>query len=185
MRSDQEASSGLASPWVDFLDELDALLAGPAELHCLGGFVLTVLYARSIPTADIDCVAVIPQETAETLQQIAGPQSELATKHRVHFQFVTVADCPENYESRLREMFPGRFSKLRLLALEAHDVALSKLTRNSGVDRRDVEFLAKKGVLDPTVLEQRYHRELRPYLANEERHDLTLKLWLEDYFQHN
>ena len=33
-----------------------------------------------------------------------------------------------------------------------------------------------------TVLKQRYEKELRPYLANEQRHDLTLKLWLEACF---
>ncbi len=29
------------------------------------------------------------------------------------------------------------------------------------------------------MLEKRYHEEPRPYLANPERHDLTLRLWIE------
>ncbi len=129
-----------------------------------------------------DYIAVVPHQESATLQEIAGPGSELAKKHRVWLQFVGIADVPENYESRLIEICPGEFSKLRLLALDPHDIALSKLTRNSPIDRRDVEFLAKKELLDPAVLQERYKRELRPYLSNEDRHDLTLKLWLEDYF---
>ena len=40
----------------------------------------------------------------------------------------------------------------------------------------DAKFLARTGQLNETVLKQRYEKELRPYLANEQRHDLTLKL---------
>jgi len=65
------------------------------------------------------------------------------------------------------------------MGLEAHDLALSKLERNSARDREDVKFLARSVPLDPALLESRYHAELRPYLANPERHDLTLRLWLE------
>jgi hypothetical protein len=56
---------------------------------------------------------------------------------------------------------------------------LSKLTRNSPVDREDVKFLMRRAPLDPKVLQERYRRELRPYLSNEARHDLTLALWLD------
>ena len=43
---------------------------------------------------------------------------------------------------------------------------------------RLIDRLAE-GPLDLAVLESRYRSELRPYLANPERHDLTLRLWLE------
>jgi len=76
-------------------------------------------------------------------------------------------------------MFPNAYRRLRLFALEAHDLALSKLERNSTRDREDVKYLGRKVPLDLAVLEDRYQRELRPYLANVERHDLTLRLWLE------
>jgi hypothetical protein len=33
--------------------------------------------------------------------------------------------------------------------------------------------------MDVAVLEKCYHEELRPYLANAERQDLTLRLWIE------
>lgn len=95
---------------------------------------------------------------------------------------MTVADVPEDYADRLTELFPGHFSRLRLLALDVHDLVLAKLVRNSPVDLEDAKFLAKTGRLDETVLKQRYEKELRPNLANERRHDLTLKLWVEACF---
>ena len=68
---------------------------------------------------------------------------------------------------------------MRLLGAEAYHLALSKLERNLGRDREDVKHLGRTVPLDADVLEQRYRQELRPYLVNTERHDLTIKLWLE------
>ena len=82
----------------------------------------------------------------------------------------------------MEELFPDEFIRLRLFALEGHDLVLSKLVRNSPVDLEDARFLARTGRLTENILKQRYEKELRPYLANEKRHDLTLKLWLEACF---
>ena len=80
-------------------------------------------------------------------------------------------------------MFPGMWRRLRLHALEAHDIALSKLERNGERDRGDVHQMALAGQLDAEILRERYYRELRPNLpAHEARHDLTLRLWLEAYW---
>ena len=183
MPTDINSSSSLPSPWAGFLDEVDTFLSRPVELHCLGGFVLTALYGLPRPTGDIDYIAAVPGDEIEALQEIAGPSSTLARKYRVHVQYVTVAEVPEEYETRLVEIFPHRFSHLRLRALDPHDIVLSKITRNSPVDDADVGFLATTGAVDPSVLWDRYQRELRPRLGNQERHDLTLRLWLEAHFQ--
>jgi Nucleotidyltransferase of unknown function (DUF6036) len=101
----------------------------------------------------------------------------------VYLDAVTVATLPENYEERLVPMFPSAWRRLRLFALEAHDLALSKLERNIERDRDDVQQLARAGRLSPEVLRERYYNELRPNLvAHKARHDLTLKLWLESYW---
>jgi len=173
--------SSLPPPWDQFLSELDKLLSRRVELHCLGGFVLTALYGLPRPTGDIDYITALPGEEVETVQAIAGPESKLARKYGVHVQYVTIADVPDDYEQRLVEIFPQRFKNLRLLALDPHDIVLSKLTRNKPVDDEDVEFLVRRGILDSTVLRERYERELRPKISNQQRHDTTLKLWL-DYF---
>ena len=52
----------LQDPWAAFLRELDNLIAEPVCLHCLGGFVITMLYGSTRPTGDIDFLQVVPQQ---------------------------------------------------------------------------------------------------------------------------
>jgi hypothetical protein len=95
----------------------------------------------------------------------------------------TVATMPEDYESRLKEMIPGRLKKLKIFAPDAYDLVLSKLERNSPKDQGDVEYLAKAVPLDPKILRDRYEKELRPNLmARESWHDGTLEMWIGSYF---
>lgn len=69
---------------------------------------------------------------------------------------------------------------VHLYALKAHDLALTKSERNSDVDRQDVLDLARAGHLDAATLQDRYLKEFRPNLVSSaEKHDLTLKLWIE------
>lgn len=177
-----EAAAALPPRWIAFLKEVDHLLAAPVELHCLGGFVLAAGYGLPRPTADLDYIAAKPLETAADLESIAARDSPLAKRYGLYFQYVTVADVPEDYEKRLTDLFPDQFSRLHLRALEIHDLILAKLVRNSPVDFEDVKFLASTGKLEERVLKQRYDKELRPNLANEGRHDLTLQLWIEACF---
>ncbi|MFZ0960619.1 MAG: DUF6036 family nucleotidyltransferase [Terriglobia bacterium] len=171
------------SPWDRFLEELDGLLCKQVHVHCIGGFVVSLFYGLPRPTADVDYFAVIPYASVAELQALAGPDSVLAKKHKLHFQHFPAISLPEDYETRLSEMCPGRFKNLHLYAPDPYDLILSKLERNSQKDRDDVAFLAESLHLSPELLHERYKKELRPYLANEGRHDLTLKLWLEVCFE--
>lgn len=92
---------------------------------------------------------------------------------------VTVAEIPDDYESRLIDMEVGGLSHLRLLAFERHDLVLAKLARNTDRDREDVVALAQGPGLDTEVLRSRYRDELRPTLGRPDREDLTLELWIE------
>jgi hypothetical protein len=70
-------------------------------------------------------------------------------------------------------------SKITLYALEAHDLALSKLERNDPRDRMDVKHLAATGHINANTLIERYHQEHRLYLLGDlHRYDRTLNLWL-------
>jgi hypothetical protein len=91
-------------------------------------------------------------------------------------QHVGIVTVPEDYLERITTVYPAAYSALRLFGLEGHDLALSKLERNSARDREDVKYLARTIPLDLGLLERRYRLELRPYLAHEERHDLTTAL---------
>jgi len=108
----------LSERWKVFLTEVDAHLPASVELHWLGGFVLTVCYELPRPTGDVDYIAAIPQSGSENIQAQAGRHSDLARKHGLHFQHVTIADVPESYETRLIPIFAQDLVNLRLFALE-------------------------------------------------------------------
>jgi len=152
-------------------------------VHCLGGFVLAVLWRLPRPTGDVDFIDVRPSHAGEDLLRIAGEGTALAREHRLHFQRVTIAEHPAGYERRLIDITPRGLHQLKLKALEVHDVVLAKLSRNSPRDRADVEFLTKGGALDRRVLTERFEAELQPYLLNEARGKITFGLWLDEFFE--
>ena len=171
----------IQEPWFSFLRDVDRALGEPVEVHCLGGFVLAVLWGLPRPTGDVDFIEVRPDTAGEDLLRIAGEGTALAQEHQVHFHRVTIAEYPEDYERRLIDITPRGLHKLTLKALEIHDVILAKLSRNSARDRADLEFVVKTGALDRRLLKERFEAELRPYLLNEARETLTLELWLEEF----
>ena len=166
-------------PWHSFLSDIDSLIDQTILLNCIGGFAISMLYDLPRPTVDVDCLNVIPVGETARLQAMAGEGSRLHKQYGVYLQHVGIVTVPESYADRLIPIFPKTFRRLNLFGLEAHDLALSKLERNSARDREDVRFLAGAAPLNLSVLENRYAVELRPYLANTERHDLTIRLWLE------
>lgn len=145
----------------------------------MGGFVVTLVYGFSRATADLDVLEIAPAAAGRSMLELGKQGGPLHKKYKVYLDRVGVAKVPENYEDRLTEIFPKTFKHLRLLALDPYDLALSKLERNIQRDRDDVKHLAKTVPLDPEVLKERYHEELRWQLGNPEREDLTLRLWIE------
>jgi hypothetical protein len=87
----------------------------------------------------------------------------------------------ENYEDRLTLLELG-FQSLRLWVLEPHDLILSKLAKNNPKVRDDVKFLVTKLSLSFEVLYRRWESEMKPWIANADRHETTINLW-KSYFQ--
>ena len=169
----------LPHPWHGFFHELDGAVSRPVSLSCLGGFVVSICYGMPRPTADVDVLSVVPHADARALLELAGRGSPLHERHRVYLDLVTVATCPDSYEDRLTEILAGVFRNLQLMVLDPYDLALSKLERNAPQDREDVFYLADVLALDIAALDARYRQEMRPYLGNPAREDLTIKLWIE------
>jgi len=171
----------LPPPWPKFLSELDERLSTPIELHCVGGFVATVVFGIPRSTADLDYLTAIG--SAEEIESLAGPESRLAKKHKVSVHRVGgISDYPEDYGERLVPLELG-LNKLHLKILEPYDLLLSKLTRNSPKDREDVKAIARKLGLSFAELLGRFEKEMKPWLPNVDRHQNTLtKVWRE-YFQ--
>lgn len=97
----------IPEPWSSFLSEIDAGLSEEVEFHCLGGFVVTVVYGFERPTAEVDVLAVVPQGEIERLLGLAGKASALHRKHGLYLDLMTVATAPEDYEQRLVEVAAG------------------------------------------------------------------------------
>jgi hypothetical protein len=176
-------SHDLPSPWREFLSEVDVQLAEAVVLHCHGGFVAALHYGLPRTTADLDYLEIAPRNAQGLIEKLGGQASLLTKKDGVYLQHFPLTSARESYEERLTELFPGQFKYLRLFALDPYDLALSKLSRNTAVDREDVEYLARTIPLDPRVLRQRYQDELRPIMLGDlEVHDRTLEMWIAAYF---
>lgn len=177
-RVDNINGSELASPWKEFLSDLDGMLSEPVQLHCIGGFVFSCFYGLYRPTRDVDYFTAIPVNLP--LTEMAGEGSPLHRKHKVCLHSAAVTSLPEHYESRLQEMICGNFKHLRLFVPDPYDCILSKLQRNDMKDRDDVEYLFRSKKLDTKILKERYEKEFRYQLTGSpEWHDGTLALWIE------
>jgi len=128
---------------------------------------------------DIDIIEARGNASLQFLAGIAGTGTDLARRHKVYLDIVTVAHVPEDYSERLLDVFTGEFQNLRLKAFERHDLALAKLGRNADHDREDVKRLAAGPGLDPELLRHRYESELRFQFGRPESADLTLEFWIE------
>jgi hypothetical protein len=145
----------------------------------MGGFIVTMVYGFSRPTGDLDALEIVPQAAGLTMLELGRQGAPLHKKYKIYLDRVGVAKVPEEYESRLTEIFRKTFKHLRLFALDPYDLALSKLERNIQRDRDDVLHMAQMVPFDLEVLKERYQKELRWQLGNPEREDLTLRLWIE------
>jgi hypothetical protein len=172
----------LPRPWSEFLSEVDAALDEEVYLHCVGGFIMVALYGAPRATADLDYISLRPHGAAEQIEAAAGRESRLAKKYKVYLQAITgIADFPD-YESRLVTL-ELHFQRLRLWTLDAYDLVLSKLTRNSPKGREDVRFIATKRKLKFDVLYRRWEEEMKPYVARADWHEQTLRVVWQDYFE--
>ena len=167
-------------PWRSFLSRLDSSLSTEFHFHIIGGFVVTHLHGFSRTTSDIDILSLVGDpEILNALLRLGGEGRALHKKYGVYLECVGVAAVPEDYDTRLSEMYPGTFQYLRLFALDPYDLALSKLDRNQQQDRDDVKHLARTIPFDLEILQERYHKDLRSQLHMPARGDSTLRLWVE------
>ena len=78
----------IPEPWFSFLKELDALTTTSVSLHCIGGFVVTMLYGLSRTTGDLDVLEVAPKSAADAFAKVAMRGGELHQKYKVYLDLV-------------------------------------------------------------------------------------------------
>jgi hypothetical protein len=76
-------SDRVLEPWRSFPAEIDAATPRPLELHCIGGFAVTMHYGLVRATGDLDVFDVIPDDAAQWLASLAGEGSALHKRHKL------------------------------------------------------------------------------------------------------
>ena len=61
----------IPEPWFSFLKELDEMVTTTVSLHCIGGFVVTMLYGLSRTTGDLDVLEVCPKFAGDVFAKVA------------------------------------------------------------------------------------------------------------------
>lgn len=167
--------------WAAFLTGVGQRLPIPIEVHCIGAFALMARYAAVLDPRELQYLTALPPGGVDILRTLAGEDSDLTKLHHLSFRFVGGTDFVEDYEKRLQPIAPGRFGKLRLFALEPHDLILCGIGSDPA-KRSSVIYLAGRRLIKSRVLRKRYQTCLRPYVANPRRLDRVLHTWLDELF---
>lgn len=109
---------------------LDQKLIQDTELHCIGGFVLAEYYELVRATADVDVLESAGTDKA-TIARLGGRGSPLHKRYRVYIDIVTVADVPDDYDTRLVTMNIEGLKRLSLRVFERHDPYLPSCAATS------------------------------------------------------
>jgi hypothetical protein len=113
----------IPEPWLSFLQELDSAVDGEVRLHCKGGFVITMVYGFSRPTADLDVLEIAPKDAARQMLELGMQGHAFHRKYKLYLDQVGVAHVPENYEDRLKKYSLRRleiFASLLLIRTISH-----------------------------------------------------------------
>ena len=87
--------SKIPEPWKSFLAEIDNTLEEETKFHCIGGFVIAMLYNLERETSDLDFISSTPRQNDKKLHELAGEGSFLNKKYRVYLDPVKIVTPPE------------------------------------------------------------------------------------------
>jgi hypothetical protein len=139
-----------------FLREVDRSLDQPTRVIVIGGTAATLRYGASRATQDIDTLTNVSASLSRAVLK-----AQAKTGLRIPIQRVTVADEPENYESRLQRAMP-RLTRLRVMVPERHDLVLMKAMRAYDHDLQVIAEIHANSPLDLDTLVSRFVEEMTP-----------------------
>jgi hypothetical protein len=67
----------IPNPWKSFLQDIDSQLTDKVEFHCLGGFVVKMIYDLPRVTEDVDVITIAPVNNRKQILVLAGKDSKL------------------------------------------------------------------------------------------------------------
>lgn len=101
----------LPEPWFSFLAKLDATLSAELDLHCLGGFVVTLVYDFSRPTADIDVLVLITgDDRFRKLIEMGRKGSPLHHRYKIYLDWSRWQPCRKITRNVWWRCFQARFN---------------------------------------------------------------------------
>jgi len=160
-----------------FLDDVDAELEAPADLVVIGGAAAAIAYDVARATRDIDSWSALDGALSKALER-ARAQSPLD----IPVEHAAVADAPWEFESRLLQLDPERWSKLRVHVPERHDLVLMKCVRGYEHDLETAASIHQRHGLDLDTLIQRYLEEMSHIVGDRSRLDLNFRVLVERLF---
>ena len=160
-----------------FLTSVDAALSGPESVTVIEGSASVLHYGVPRGTRDIDA---LPPPSPRLVQAIKSAEQESGLK--IPFQFVGVAELPENYEDRLEKLRDCSFVNLTVLIPEAHDLVLARFMRGDIRDFEAAKELHSRRPLDADVLVSRYLDEMGAAMGDQGRLDLNVYAGIESVF---
>jgi hypothetical protein len=148
-----------------FLVEIDKRLKTRATLTLIGGGAAVLAYDVETATADLDT----HEQDKKDLRLIQAAAKEVRAKRSLDIPIreTGVVILPDRYAERLERALPS-LQKLRVLVLERHDLALSKIARSEERDMTHLDELHEKHPLELEVLVKRYLEEMKERPGNQQ-----------------
>jgi hypothetical protein len=142
-----------------FFTAVDRHLSTSSTVIVIGG-AAAALYRATSTTADVDTLEAVSLEL-----EIAIARAADETGVHVPVSASGVAQVPQDYAERLEHYFPELVS-LKVLVLERHDLALSKIVRGAEHDYQQLDEVHQQTAFEFSVLLERYQREMGAVVGN-------------------
>lgn len=147
------------SDLVAFLRAVDARVTRPGRIRLIGGAVVSLAYASSYQTRDLD-YAWADREVDEAIRAVAAAWPDLPVRQTgMYF-------APHDYEDRLETLQIPGLQQLRVEIPERHDLAIMKIAR--GLER-DLDPLLEMQADEPFELETLVQRYDDTWVAGSQR----------------
>ncbi len=92
----------IPEPWLSFLRELDSAVQEEIRLDCMGGFVVTMVYGFSRPTADLDVLEIAPTQAGRAILQLGMQGGPLHKKYKVYTKIQMEGERTPMYQRNTR-----------------------------------------------------------------------------------
>lgn len=145
---------------IRWLHAFDAHLQRRTTLLIVGGMAAVLGHHAPVRTADID-VYELRGDEADIQQAAAGARR--ATGVHLDLGHAGIAELPDGYAARVRQVRGVRFHKLRILVPDKYDVTLSKALAGREHDYAAIEATHQQHPMSERVLARRFENEIYGY----------------------